>query len=83
MKPVDLIPSALSELFVDVSMSRKVTLADRYGLMAALLDESLEQEDLQAIDRILYGIHRKRVAVVNELSNVKSRQTRAQDSPMN
>lgn len=70
-KPIDLLPSALSEMFVDVSTTRKVTLADRYGMMAALLDESLEQDDLRAIDRILYSIHRKRVSVVNELSTLK------------
>jgi hypothetical protein len=65
-----LLPSALSEMFADVMTSRRITLADRYGLMAAVLDESLDDEARYSIDRLLRAICRGRVKIVNELSAV-------------
>lgn len=65
-----LLQCALAELFAQVSQTETITLADRYGLLAALLDESLGDEEKYSIDRILYAIHRGRVRIVNELSAV-------------
>lgn len=65
-----LLPSALSELVAQVAESANVTLADRYGLMAAILDESLEDEERAAIDRLLRAVRRGRFQIVNELSAV-------------
>ncbi len=65
-----LLPSALSDLFAQVATTGSITLADRYGLMAALLDESLAEEDRFSIDRLLRALCRGRVRVVNELSAV-------------
>lgn len=65
-----LLPDALAELFADVTTSGRVTLADRYGLMAALLDESLDEEARYSIDRLLRAVYRGRVQIVNELSVV-------------
>lgn len=68
MFPVKLLPGAISEITVSVSETKSLTKADRYGLMAAVLDESLEPEELRAIDRLLYSIRRGRVHLVDELS---------------
>ncbi|MCT7948675.1 hypothetical protein NG798_02625 [Ancylothrix sp. C2] len=65
-----LLPSAVSELFAEVTTSGRVTIADRYGLMAALLDESLDDEARYSIDRLLRAVCRGRVQIVNELSAV-------------
>ena len=65
-----LLPSALSELVAQVAESANVTLADRYGLMAAILDESLEDEERAAIDRLLRAVRRGRFQIVDELSAV-------------
>lgn len=46
----------------------KVTVADRYGLMAAILDEKLNNEERRAINRLLWAIVRGRLKVVSELS---------------
>lgn len=70
LTPVCLLPDAISELFVQVSASGKITLADRYGLMAALLDESLTNEDRELIDRLLRAVRRGRLEVVDEISLV-------------
>jgi hypothetical protein len=67
---VALLPFALAELFAQVSRSGKITLADRYGLMAALLNDALDDEDRSAIDRILYAVRKGRLKMVDELSMV-------------
>ena len=67
MSPVKLLPGALSEIIASVTETRSLTKADRYGLMAAVLDESLEKEELRSIDRLLYSIRRGRVRLVDEI----------------
>ena len=63
-----LLPGALADLFAEASSSSKITLADRYGLLAALLEDSLTEEERASIDRILYSLHRGRLKVVSEIS---------------
>ncbi|MBD2184130.1 hypothetical protein H6S82_12000 [Planktothrix sp. FACHB-1355] len=67
---VQLLPNAISELFAQVSASGRITLADRYGLMAAVLDESLEEEQRSAIDRLIRALYKGRIVVVDELSAI-------------
>jgi hypothetical protein len=63
-----LLPGALSDLFAQVSNSGRITLADRYGLMAALLEDSLTKEERASIDRLLRAFCRGRMKVVSEIS---------------
>ena len=63
-----LLPGAIADLFAQSSSSSKITLADRYGLLAALLEDSLTEEERASIDRILYALHRGRIKVVSEIS---------------
>lgn len=66
---VRLLPGAISALFAQVSYSGSLTLADRYGLMAALLEaDSLSDEERASIDRLLRALCRGRMKVVDELS---------------
>ncbi len=67
---VCLLPNALPDLFAQVSYTGQITLADRYGLMAALLGESLTEEDRELIDRLLHAVYRRRLKLVNEISSV-------------
>ena len=67
---VRLIPGAVSDLFAQASISGKVTVADRYGLMAAVLEDELSEDERMSIDRILYAFNRGRVKIVDELSCV-------------
>jgi hypothetical protein len=66
--PVRLLPGAISDLFAQVSTSGNLTLADRYGLMAAILEDSLTEEERSAIDRLLRACCRGKMKVVNEIS---------------
>ena len=65
---IHLIPGAVPDLFAQVTSSNKITLADRYGLLAALLQDSLTSEERASIDRILYALHRGRLKVVDDIS---------------
>lgn len=67
---VRLIPGAISELFAQASSSGYITRADQYGLMAAMLDDSLTEEERAAIDRLLRALYRGRMKVVDDLSTL-------------
>ena len=69
--PVNLIPSALGELFAEVNHNGYITLADRYGLMAAIFDETLSEEDKRSIDRLLRSVCRGKIKLVNDLSMIR------------
>ena len=67
---INILPFGLSELFAEVTHSRAITQADRYGLMAAVLDDAISEEERQAIDRLLYAMRRGRLQIVNEISTI-------------
>lgn len=69
--PLHLIPSALGELFAEVNDTGCITIADRYGLMAAIFDDSLTDEEKRSIDRLLRAVCRGKIKLVNELSMVR------------
>ena len=69
--PLHLIPSALGELFAEVNDIGYITLADRYGLMAAIFDDSLTEEEKRSIDRLLRAVCRGKIKLVNELSIIR------------
>ncbi len=71
MPQMILLPGAVSEIFASVTETHQLTQADRYGLLAALIDESIPEEDLTAIDRMLRSLRRGRIQVVNEVSSVR------------
>ena len=70
MPQVNLLPGAISEILATSTETHLLTKADRYGLLAALINDCVGEEDLTAIDRMLYSLRRGRIQVVNELSNV-------------
>ena len=55
---VQLIPGAISEILASVSDTGTLTIADRYGLMAAILDEALNDEDINSLNRLLRSVLR-------------------------
>lgn len=63
-----LLPGAISDLFAESSSSNQITLADQYGLLAALLEDSITEEERASIDRMLHALHRRRIRVVSEIS---------------
>lgn len=69
---INLLPYAIGDLFEQVTRTGKITQADRYGLMAAILSESITYEERRAIDRLLHSVCRGRRKIVNEISAVMS-----------
>ncbi|MGB3404441.1 MAG: hypothetical protein WBA77_17280 [Microcoleaceae cyanobacterium] len=72
--PIQLLQFALGELFAQAHSTGYVTLADRYGLMAAILDESLSEEERRAVNRLLRAICRGKIKVIDEISTVLVKQ---------
>lgn len=70
MSPIYLLPGAIAEILASVTSTRVLTKADRYGLLAAILDESLCEEERSTIDRLLRSVCRGRIQIVDELSMV-------------
>lgn len=64
---VTLLPGAISEMLVSVSKNGKLTLGDRYGLLAAALDETLSEDERRAVNRILHSVLRGKVLVTQDL----------------
>ncbi|MDY6940515.1 MAG: hypothetical protein SWY16_23015 [Cyanobacteriota bacterium] len=58
---IQLIPGAISEILASVADTGYLTVGDRYGLMAATLDESLSEEDRLSANRLLRAVLRGRV----------------------
>lgn len=67
---IRLLPGAISDLFAQASSTNQITLADRYGLLAALLEDSITEEERASIDRLLYALNRGRLKVTAELSTL-------------
>ncbi|MBE9117542.1 hypothetical protein IQ249_16715 [Lusitaniella coriacea LEGE 07157] len=59
---LQLLPGAISEILASVNETGTLTLNDRYGLMAAILDENIEEEEARAITRLLRSIKRGRLS---------------------
>ncbi|MDB9313245.1 hypothetical protein PN462_09055 [Spirulina sp. CS-785/01] len=64
MKPqVQLLPGAISEILASASETGVLSLSDRYGLMAAVMDEALSEEEQRSLNRILHSVRRGRVQI--------------------
>lgn len=58
---LQLLPGAISEILATVSETGMLTLGDRYGLLAASLDESLNEDERMAINRLLRAVIKGRI----------------------
>jgi hypothetical protein len=54
----------LSDLFVEISKSGRMTLVELYLLKVALVENSLNEEERFSINRILYALGRKWIEIV-------------------
>lgn len=63
LNQLQLLPGAISEMLASVADTGRLTLLDRYGLLAAALDEHLPEEERLAVNRLLRAIARGRVEV--------------------
>ncbi|MCL1469471.1 hypothetical protein [Argonema antarcticum] len=59
-----LVPHTISELFVKVSKSGKMSAIEYYKLLATLATNSLNEDDNRSIKRLLHAVRRGWVQVV-------------------
>ncbi|MDY6939500.1 MAG: hypothetical protein SWY16_17855 [Cyanobacteriota bacterium] len=58
---IQLLPDALSEIVASAADTGVLTKTDRYGLMAVLLEESLDEESLLATNRLIRAVVKGRI----------------------
>ncbi len=63
MPQVKLLPGAINEIMASVADKCPLTQSDRYGLLAAILDDSLSEEERRSVDRLLRSVLKGRVEV--------------------
>ncbi|EAW36587.1 hypothetical protein [Lyngbya sp. PCC 8106] len=68
MPLINLLPGAVYAMVASVGNNNYLTQADRYGLMAAILDDTLSEDERKSVDRLLRAVMRGRIQVVDELS---------------
>lgn len=68
MLKLQLLPGAMSEILASAAETGVLTVADRYGLMAAIMDEKLNEEDRDSLNRLLRSVQKGRVKVVSDIS---------------
>lgn len=61
-----LLPDAISELFVEVIETGQITLSDCQGLMAALFNSPLTEDEKNSVNRLLHSVRQGRLKVVEE-----------------
>jgi hypothetical protein len=64
---VQLLPGAISAILASVTDTGTLTLSDRYGLLAATLDENLDECDRRSANRLLRSVIRGRIQIINDL----------------
>lgn len=64
---VNLIPGSVSEMLAMARQTGRLKKADQYGLMAAVLEESLSDEEARAVNRLLRSVQRGKVKIIDEL----------------
>lgn len=68
MTNLQLIPGAISDIFSSATDTGVLTLNDRYGLLAASLDDNLDENQRRAINRILRAVQRGKIKIAAEQS---------------
>ncbi|MCW6038980.1 hypothetical protein K4A83_22390 [Spirulina subsalsa FACHB-351] len=58
---LQLLPGAISEILAASAETKTLTLGDRYGLLAAVTNEQLDEEERRAVDRLLRAYQRGRI----------------------
>ncbi|MBP0021413.1 MAG: hypothetical protein J7647_28145 [Cyanobacteria bacterium SBLK] len=61
--PVRLLPGSIGEILATASETGQISQADRYGLMAAMFEESLDEDEIRALNRLLRAINRGKIKI--------------------
>lgn len=62
---LQLIPGSIAAILASTSQTGCITKADRYGLLAATLDESITPEEREAMNRLLRAIRKGKIKIID------------------
>ena len=65
-----LLPNGFTDLIVQVTHSGKITQADRYDLMAVLMNPDATSEEFFWIDRLYWRLKQGYLEIVDDLSSI-------------
>lgn len=63
LPPIRLLPGSIAEMLATASETGQISQADRYGLMAAMFEESLDEDEIRALNRLLRAINRGKIKI--------------------
>lgn len=64
--PVEISSDTISEIFYSVAATSRITESDYYRVMVAILNNSLEEEEIKSLKRMLHLVKRGKISLVNE-----------------
>ncbi|TVQ58599.1 MAG: hypothetical protein EA366_06445 [Spirulina sp. DLM2.Bin59] len=62
-----LLPGSIAEMLATARQTGQINRADQYGLMAAVLEESLSEDEVRAINRLLRSVKQGKVQVREDI----------------
>ena len=62
-----LLPGSIAEMLATARQTGQLKRTDQYGLMAAVLEESLSEDETRAINRLLRSVKQGKVEVRDDL----------------
>ena len=65
---IDMLSDVVSEIFYSVAATGVLSLSDYYKLIGAALNDSLNEQELGSINRMLHFVQRRKIAIVDDIS---------------
>ena len=69
LSPVEISSDTISEIFYSVAVTGRITEYDYYKIITAILNHSLDEEEIKSVKRMLHFVKRGKIVVVNERSD--------------
>lgn len=69
LSPVEIGTDAISEIVYSVAVTGRITESDYYKIMMAILNNSLDEEEIKSVRRMMHFVKRGKISVVNKSSD--------------
>lgn len=66
LSPVEICSDTISEIFYSVAVTGRITESDYKRIIAAILNNSLDEEEIKSVKRMVYFLKRGKIVVVNK-----------------
>ena len=72
LSPVEISSDTISEIFYSVAATGRITESDYYRTITAILNNSLDEEEMKSVKRMVHFVKRGKIAVVNDSNNIET-----------